>query len=123
MEILISNSSDKPIYEQICIQVKSLIMDGTLSAGEMLPSMRALAKDLHISGITVQRAYEDLTRDGFIETVSGKGCFVAPQNKEWIQEEQLRIAEGFLEKAAQIGRAHGIAYERMANILKLFFEE
>ncbi|MCI8335300.1 MAG: GntR family transcriptional regulator [Lachnospiraceae bacterium] len=123
MEILISNSSDKPIYEQICIQVKSLIMDGTLSAGEMLPSMRALAKDLHISVITVQRAYEDLTRDGFIETVSGKGCFVAPQNKEWIQEEQLRIAEGFLEKAAQIGRAHGIAYERMANILKLFFEE
>lgn len=123
MEILISNNSDKPIYEQICIQVKSLIMDGTLSAGEMLPSMRALAKDLHISVITVQRAYEDLTRDGFIETVSGKGCFVAPQNKEWIQEEQLRIAEGFLEKAAQIGRAHGIAYERMANILKLFFEE
>ena len=123
MEILISNSSDKPIYEQICIQVKSLIMDGTLYAGEMLPSMRALAKDLHISVITVQRAYEDLTRDGFIETVSGKGCFVAPQNKEWIQEEQLRIAEGFLEKAAQIGRAHGIAYERMANILKLFFEE
>ena len=123
MEFLISNSSDKPIYEQICIQVKSLIMDGTLSAGEMLPSMRALAKDLHISVITVQRAYEDLTRDGFIETVSGKGCFVAPQNKEWIQEEQLRIAEGFLEKAAQIGRAHGIAYERMANILKLFFEE
>ena len=123
MEILISNSSDKPIYEQICIQVKSLIMDGTLSAGEMLPSMRALAKDLHISVITVQRAYEDLTRDGFLETVSGKGCFVAPQNKEWIQEEQLRIAEGFLEKAAQIGRAHGIAYERMANILKLFFEE
>ena len=123
MEILISNSSDKPIYEQICIQGKSLIMDGTLSAGEMLPSMRALAKDLHISVITVQRAYEDLTRDGFIETVSGKGCFVAPQNKEWIQEEQLRIAEGFLEKAAQIGRAHGIAYERMANILKLFFEE
>lgn len=123
MEILISNNSDKPIYEQICIQVKSLIMDGTLSAGEMLPSMRVLAKDLHISVITVQRAYEDLTRDGFIETVSGKGCFVAPQNKEWIQEEQLRIAEGFLEKAAQIGRAHGIAYERMANILKLFFEE
>ena len=73
MEIIISNSSDKPIYEQICMQVKSFIMDGTLSAGEALPSMRALAKDLHISVITVQRAYEDLTRDGFIETVSGKG--------------------------------------------------
>ncbi len=123
MEIIISNSSDKPIYEQICMQIKGLIMNGTLSAGEALPSMRALAKDLHISVITVQRAYEDLTRDGFIETVSGKGSFVALQNKEFIQEEQLRIAEEFLKKAAEIGKAHGIAYERMADILKLFYEE
>ncbi len=98
-------------------------MNGTLEAGEALPSMRALAKDLHISVITVQRAYEDLTRDGFIETVSGKGSFVAAQNTEFIQEEQLRIAEGLLEKAAQIGRTYGIAYEQMASILKLFYEE
>ena len=123
MDILISNSSDKPIYEQICMQIKSQIMDGTLAAGEALPSMRALAKDLHISVITVQRAYEDLTRDGFIETVSGKGSFVASQNKEFIQEEQLRIAEGLLQKAAEIGRAQGIAYEKMSDILKLFYEE
>lgn len=123
MEILISNSSDKPIYEQICIQIKSMIMDGTLSAGEALPSMRALAKDLHLSVITVQRAYEDLTRDGFIETVSGKGSFVAAQNKQFIQEEQLRIAEGLLQKVAEIGRSHGIDYQQMANILKLFYEE
>ncbi len=123
MEIIISNSSDKPIYEQICMQVKNLIMNGTLSAGEALPSMRALAKDLHISVITVQRAYEDLTRDGFIETVSGKGSFVAAQNKEFIQEEQLRMAEGLLQKAAEIGRSHGISYEQMANILKLFYGE
>lgn len=123
MEILISNSSDKPIYEQICMQIKERIMNGTLEAGEALPSMRALAKDLHISVITVQRAYEDLTRDGFIETVSGKGSFVAAQNTEFIQEEQFRIAEGLLEKAAQIGRTYGIAYEQMASILKLFYEE
>lgn len=123
MEIIISNSSDKPIYEQITMQVKTFIMDGTLSEGEALPSMRALAKDLHISVITVQRAYEDLMRDGFIETVSGKGTFVAQQNKEFIQEEQLRIAEEFLEKAAVIGRTHGISYEKLANILKLFYEE
>ena len=123
MEIIISNSSDKPIYEQICVQIKSMVMNGTLSAGEALPSMRALAKDLHISVITVQRAYEDLTRDGFLETVSGKGSFVAAQNREFIQEEQLRIAEGLLQKAAEIGRAHGIGYEQMANILKLFYEE
>ena len=75
------------------------------------------------SVITVQRAYEDLTRDGFIETVSGKGSFVASPNKEFIQEEQLRIAEELLEKVAIIGRTHGISYEQMANILKLFFEE
>ena len=123
MEIIISNSSDKPIYEQICMQIKNLIMNGTLSSGEALPSMRAFAKDLHISVITVQRAYEDLTRDGFIETVSGKGSFVAAQNKEFIQEEQLRIAEELLQKVAEIGRAHGICYEQMANILRLFYEE
>lgn len=123
MEILISNSSDKPIYEQICIQIKSQIMSGALSAGDALPSMRALAKDLHLSVITVQRAYEDLTRDGFIETVSGKGSFVAAQNREFIREEQLRIAEELLQKAAEIGRAHGISYEQMTNILRLFYEE
>ena len=123
MEIVISNSSDKPIYEQISSQIKNKIMNGTLEAGEMLPSMRALAKDLHISVITVQRAYEDLTRDGFIETVSGKGSFVASQNKEFIQEEQLRKAEELLQQVVDIGRSHVISYEQMANILKVLYEE
>ena len=123
MDIIISNSSDKPIYEQVSSQIKNKIMDGTLESGEMLPSMRALAKDLHISVITVQRAYEDLTRDGFIETVSGKGSFVASQNKEFIQEEQLRKAEELLQQVVDIGRSHGISYEQMANILKVLYEE
>lgn len=123
MEIIISNSSEKPIYEQISTQIKSFIMNGSLSAGEALPSMRGLAKDLHISVITVQRAYEDLTRDGFIETVSGKGSFVASQNMDFIREEQLRMAEEHLQTAAEIGRAHGISYEQMTNILKLLYEE
>ncbi len=123
MEILISNSSDKPIYEQISIQIKSQIMNGTLVAGEMLPSMRGLAKDLHISVITVQRAYEDLTRDGFVETVTGKGCFVANQTQAVIQEEQLRIAENLLQEVALIGKTHGISYSQMTIILKLFYEE
>ena len=123
MEIIISNSSDKPIYEQVSSQIKNKIMNGTLEAGEMLPSMRAMAKDLHISVITVQRAYEDLTRDGFIETVSGKGSFVASQNKEFIQEEQLRKAEELLQQVVDIGRSHGISYEQMANILKVLYEE
>lgn len=123
MDIIISNSSDKPIYEQVSSQIKNKIMNGTLEAGEMLPSMRALARDLHISVITVQRAYEDLTRDGFIETVSGKGSFVASQNKEFIQEEQLRKAEELLQQVVDIGRSHGISYEQMANILKVLYEE
>ena len=122
MEIIISNSSNKPIYEQICLQIKGKIMEGSLQAGEALPSIRALARDLHISVITVQRAYEALARDGFIETVSGKGCFVSAQNKEFIQEELFRKAEGLLREAAEIGRTHGISYEQMAKILKMFYE-
>ena len=123
MEIIVSNSSGKPIYEQISSQIKNQIMNGTLEAGEALPSMRALAKDLHISVITVQRAYEDLTRDGFIETVSGKGSFVAAQNTEFIQEEQLRKAEELLQRACDIARSHGISYEQLASILKMLYEE
>ena len=123
MDIIVSNSSGKPIYEQISSQIKNQIMNGTLEAGEALPSMRALAKDLHISVITVQRAYEDLTRDGFIETVSGKGSFVAAQNTEFIQEEQLRKAEELLQRACDIARSHGISYEQLASILKMLYEE
>ena len=123
IDILISNSSGKPIYEQICQQIKTQIMDGTLTAGEALPSMRVLAKELHLSVITVQRAYEDLTRDGFIETVSGKGSFVAAQNQEFIREERLREAEGLLQRAAELGRSHGIPLEKLTGILTLFYEE
>ena len=123
IDILISNSSGKPIYEQICQQIKTQIMDGSLSPGEALPSMHALAKELHLSVITVQRAYEDLTRDGFIETVTGKGSFVAPQNQEFIREERLREAEELLRRAAGLGRANSIPLERLAGILTLFYEE
>jgi GntR family transcriptional regulator len=123
IDILISNSSGKPIYEQICQQIKTQIMDGTLTAGEALPSMRALAKELHLSVITVQRAYEDLTRDGFIETVSGKGSFVAAQNREFIREERLREAEALLQRAAELGRSNGIPLEKLTGILALFYEE
>ena len=123
MEIVVSNKASQPLYEQIASQIKAAIMSGELSAGDPIPSMRALARDLHISVITVQRAYEDLTRDGFIETVSGKGSFVASQNKELIQEEQLRKAEELLQQVVDIGRSHGISFEQMANILKMMYEE
>ena len=93
MDIILSNTSGKPIYEQITDQVKEQIMAGTLSAGDALPSMRLLAKELRISVITTKRAYEELERAGFLENVPGKGCFVAPQNRELLREAQLRKVE------------------------------
>ena len=91
MDIMISNSSGKPIYEQITSQIKNLIMTGELKAGDPLPSMRLLAKELRISVITTKRAYEDLERDGFITTMVGRGSFVSESNTEIMKEEQLRI--------------------------------
>lgn len=123
MEIIISSNTEKPIYEQITAQIKAMIMSGELRTGDPIPSMRALARSIHVSVITVQRAYEDLTRDGFLETVTGKGSFVAAQNTAFIREEQLRLAEEHLQEAAQIGRRHGISYDQLAKILRLFYEE
>lgn len=96
-------------------------MSGELQTGDPLPSMRGLAKSLHISVITAQRAYEDLQKDGFIETVAGRGCFVAVQNRDFIQEEQQRKAEEHLQEAADIGRTHGIKLEKLIELLTLFY--
>ena len=104
MDIILSNASGKPIYEQITDQVKEQIMAGTLSAGDALPSMRLLAKELRISVITTKRAYEELERDGFLENVPGKGCFVAPQNRELLREAQLRRVEEKLSQAVEEAR-------------------
>lgn len=123
MEIIISNSANKPIYEQITSQIKAMIMDGELQAGEAIPSMRALAKSIHVSVITVQKAYEDLQRDGFIETTVGRGSFVSAQNKEMYQEEQQRRAEEHLQQAAAIGRMSGIPVEKLVELLRIFYQE
>ncbi|MBE5966082.1 MAG: GntR family transcriptional regulator [Lachnospiraceae bacterium] len=123
MNILISNSSDKPIYEQITTQIKQMIISGELEAGYLLPSMRMLAKELRISVITTKRAYDDLERDGFIYTVIGKGSFVAEKNMEFIREEQLKIVEEHLGKAAAGAKAGGISLEEMQEILQIIYEE
>jgi len=123
VEISISNKNSKPIYEQITLQIKAKIMSGELETGDPLPSMRSLAKSLHISVITAQRAYEDLQRDGFIETVAGRGSFVAAQNRDFIQEEQQRKVEEHLQEAADIGRSHGIKLEKLIELLTLFYSE
>ena len=113
MEIIISNNAGRPIYEQITSQIKAMIMSGELKAGDAIPSMRSLAKSIHVSVITVQKAYEDLQRDGFIETTVGRGSFVSAQNKEFYQEEQQRIAEEHLQAAAEIGRMNNISLEKL----------
>ncbi len=123
MEIIISNNANKPIYEQITTQIKAMIMSGELQAGDSIPSMRALAKSIHVSVITVQKAYEDLQRDGFIETMVGRGSFVSVQNKEFYQEEQQRRAEEHLQQAADIGRISGIPVEKLVELLRLFYQE
>ncbi len=123
MDLTISNSSGKPIYEQITVQIKNLILTGELRAGDALPSMRLLAKELRISVITTKRAYEDLERDGFIETVPGKGCFVAPQNMELVRESQLCMAQEALQRAVCIARSSGISLEELQQMLRLLYED
>lgn len=123
MEIIISNSISKPIYEQITSQIKQMIMTGELKSGESIPSMRSLAKSLHISVITVQKAYEDLQRDGFIETTVGRGSFVRADNKEFIQEEKQREIESCLQKAIELSKENGISLSKLIELLNLFYEE
>lgn len=123
MDIIISNSSDKPIYEQITMQMKNLIISGELKPGESLPSMRFLAKELRISVITTKRAYEDLERDGFITTVVGKGSFVAESNMEFIKEEQLRVIEEYIQKAVEVAKVNDIKLDELAGIMELIYKE
>lgn len=119
MDIIISNSSGKPIYEQITTQIKNMILNGTLKPGDSLPSMRLLAKELHISLITTKRAYEDLEKEGFITSVVGKGSFVKETDVELVREERLRRIETYLEQAVDIAKQSGIEMEELIQILRL----
>ena len=123
MDIILSNSSDKPIYEQISSQVKAQILSGTLAAGAKLPSIRALASDLGVSVITTKRAYADLEQLGFICTVQGKGCFVAEGNQELLRENQLCHIEELLAKAANQAEALGVTRDKLHEMLDLVAPE
>ena len=109
MAIVLSNSSGKPMYEQITEQIKSEILTGVRQAGEQMPSIRTLAKELRVSVITTKRAYEELERDGFVETVPGRGTYVSLQNGQALREEQLRRVEQKLLEAVEIAKGAGIA--------------
>lgn len=123
MDIIISNASGVPIYEQIVRQIKGLILSEELREGEALPSIRLLARDLRISVITTKRAYEELERDGFLTTVPGKGCFVAPQNRETRREAVLCRVEEHLAAAVEEARAGAINLEELKEMLAAIYED
>ncbi|WP_130806040.1 GntR family transcriptional regulator [Senegalia massiliensis] len=123
MRIIVSNSSNDPIYEQISSQIKSMIIKGELEVGEGLPSIRGLAKDLQISVITTKRAYEELEKEGFIETIQGKGSFVAMQNKELMKEKKLKIIEEKLVEVVNESKLLGLNYREIEEMLRILFEE
>ena len=123
MELVISNASNLPIYEQIVEGIKRHISSGELREGDMLPSIRALAKDLRISVITTKRAYEELEREGFIYTVAGKGCFVAARSTEWMREDLLRQIEEHLQEIARLAAAAGVSGEELCQMLRTLREE
>lgn len=123
MIIQLSNNSEKPIYEQITDQLKQAILSGVLMTGDALPSIRALAKELKISVMTTKRAYADLERDGFIETIAGKGSYVAGRNQDFLREELIRQVEIHLTKAVSVAKLANVKKEELHELLDLLLEE
>lgn len=123
MNLIISNASGQPIYEQIYAQIKAEILRGTLREGDALPSIRALAKDLRISVITTKRAYDELERDGYIYTVAAKGCYVAERNAELVREEHLRQLETHLRAASELSALCVLSDEEVFELYKTLKEE
>ena len=122
MDILIDNKGGAPIYEQIYSQIKAQIVSGALREDAALPSIRSLAKDLRVSVITTKRAYDELEREGFLYTVAGKGCFVAPKNLELLREENIKAVEAHLEAAAKLAASCGLGRGELIELLKLLTE-
>ena len=123
MNLIISNASKSPIYEQIVSQVRARIASGELAPGQMLPSIRALAKDLRISVITTKRAYDELEHQGLIVTVAGKGCFVAERNPEWIREDILRRIEEHMQEIARLAGQIGVSGEGLRDMFATLIME
>ena len=123
MRILISNSSSDPIYEQIVRQIKGQIIAGELAEGEPLPSIRKLAHELQISVITTKRAYEELEKEGLIDSVGGKGTFVASQNQDFMREKRMKLVETKLSEALADARMLGVTHEELSDMLRLLWED
>ncbi len=123
MNILIDNKSGAPIYDQIYFQIKSQIISGALKEAEMLPSIRGLAKDLRISFITTKRAYEELEKDGFIYTLPGKGCYVAPKNVELLREENLKKIEEYIDEIVRLAASCNLSKHDITEMVNFSLEE
>lgn len=123
MHIYIDNKSGAPIYDQIKTQIKAQIMGGELTADELLPSIRGLAKDLRISFITTKRAYDDLEAEGFLYTVPGKGCFVAARNTDLVREENLKKIEEHMEEISRLGAACRLTREELLSMMEFILED
>ena len=123
MDIIISNSVDTPLYEQVKEQIKNKIVANELKAGELLPSIRSLAKDLRISVITTKNAYDELEKEGYVETIPGKGTYVANKNTELIKEEQLQKVEGLIDTAVSIAKISGISKDEIKEMLNILYGE
>ena len=121
MNIIISNASGKPIYEQIATQIKNEIIAGKLKEGDSLPSMRVLAKELRISVITTKRAYEELEREGFIISITGKGSFVAEKNLDFVREEELKKMEEYIQKAVESAKISELSLEELIETLTIVY--
>lgn len=122
MNLIISNASGQPIYDQITSQIKGLILSGELHAGDALPSMRALAKDLRISVITTKRAYEELERNGFLVSIPGKGSFVAQANLELVREENLKQIESRMQECIALAAQSGLSLDDLCEILTVLYK-
>ena len=123
MNIIITNSSGIPIFEQIENAIKEAIFSNELKEGEMLPSVRSLANDLKISFLTVKRAYDELEKAGFIKTVQGKGSYVSPKNLDLIKEEKLKEIQDYIEKIYEVSKLSNISKEEISELFKMIFEE
>lgn len=123
MNIFIDNKSGTPIYDQIYTQIKQQIISGVLPEHTMLPSIRGLAKDLRISFITTKRAYDELEKDGFLYTIQGKGCYVAPKNVELLREEYLKKIEDHIEQIIQLAASCNLSEEEILSMVKFSLEE
>lgn len=123
MELIIRNTTNQPIYEQIFDQIKAQILAGTLHPGDALPSIRALAKDLRVSVITTKRAYDELEADGFLYTVAGKGCFVAEKNLDLIREQKLKELEDHLGAAVELAAQCGVSPGELTEMLHILLKE